>query len=69
MERDRGPERIRLEIRTNRSVSVTFLGEERTRVESNDVYVRSDEHARVLTQLGKCQNELSVSCGTIILSG
>ncbi len=57
MDRDRGPERIRLEIRKDTSVSVTFLGEDRTRVESSDVYFRGDVHARQLHMIEELRNK------------
>lgn len=53
MIRDRGPERIRLNIKAGDSVNITFLGDERTRVESNQIYIRQDIHSQLLQKLSE----------------
>jgi hypothetical protein len=58
MKRDKGPERVRLEIENGLSVKVTFLGDERTKVHSNDVYVRADLYAKVLNDITSYQDQI-----------
>ena len=58
MRRDRGPEKVRIEIEANQSVKVIFLGEERTRVISSDIYIRADIYAKALQRITELEYRL-----------